>query len=85
MKGTILITAEENQIGVSCSIADVSTTDRFHLIHSLSKVLKMTDTDMKIYMLMRDMGIFGEEETTLMVVDRETIERAFRNIKEDTE
>ena len=63
MKGKVIIEASDHGYGIDCELDDVSTVDKFELMHSLAAVLRMDDADMFLYLAMESSGVLKKAET----------------------
>lgn len=63
MKGKITIEATNYGYGIDCDLDNVGILDKLELMHSLSTVLQMDDTDMHLYLIAERTGILKDAET----------------------
>ena len=78
MKGKITIEAGDHGCGIDCNLDDVSILDKFELMHSLSTVLQMDDTDMHLYLIAEKLGILKDTETQTMCTTAEQLQSMLR-------
>lgn len=78
MKGKITIEATDHGYGIDCNLDDVSTLDKFELMHSLFTVLQMDDTDMHLYLMAEKLGILRDAETQTECMTTEQLQSMLR-------
>lgn len=78
MKGKITIEATDHGCGIDCNLDDVSTLDKFELMHSLATVLQMDDIDMRLYTIAEKLGIFKDAETQTKCMTTEQLHSMLR-------
>lgn len=74
MKGKITIEASDHGYGIDCDLDDVSTLDKFELMHTMATVLQMDCTDMDLYMLAEKLGIMKGAQTQTMCTTAEQLQ-----------
>lgn len=78
MKGKVTIEATDHGYGIDCNLDDVSILDKFELMHSLSTVLQMDDTDMHLYLIAEKLGILKDAETQTQCMTTEQLQSMLR-------
>ena len=74
MKGKITIEVTDHGYGIDFNLDDVSTLDKFELMHSLSTALQMDDADMHLYMIAEKIGILKDAETQIKCMTTEQLQ-----------
>lgn len=74
MKGKVTIEATNYGYGIDCNLEDVGILDKFMLMHSLSTVLHMDDTDIHLYLIAERAGILKDSETQTMCATTEQLQ-----------
>lgn len=79
MKGYIHIEAAKREdaegISVACNLEHVSPMDRFHIIESVCRALRLTEQEWMLFVCLKDQGIFdklfGSEGIELKLPNKE--------------
>ena len=78
MKGKITIEASDHGYGIDCDMDDVSTLDKFELMHTMATVLQMDSTDMNLYMIAEKLGIMRNAEIQTKCTTAEQLQSMLR-------
>lgn len=78
MKGKITIEASDHGHGISCHLDDVSTLNKFELMHSLATSLRMNDTEMHLYFIAEKLGILKDANTQIKCITTEQLQSMLR-------
>ena len=78
MKGKITIEVTDYGQGITCHMDDISKLDKFELVHTLTTVLQMDDTDMHLYLIAEKLGILKDAETQTQCMTTEQLQSMLR-------
>lgn len=78
MKGKITIEASDHGYGIDCELEDVSSLDKFELMHALSAVLQMDDEEMHLYLIAEKFGIMKDAENQTICMTTEQLQSMLR-------
>lgn len=80
MKGEMTIKATEHGFGIDMDFEDVSTIDKFELLHSVTIGLQMSRDEMIMYCQLERIGVFTKAESVTHCEDDAQLDAMLKGV-----